>query len=52
MAQVRDILTAITPEQAKTLLPARYTGFIAASHADYGTIEKAGIAVGKIKAKA
>jgi phosphonate transport system substrate-binding protein len=52
MAQVRDILTAITPDQAKTLLPARYTGFVAASHADYDTIEKAGIAVGKIKPKA
>jgi phosphonate transport system substrate-binding protein len=52
MAQVRDILAAITPEQAKTLLPARYTGFIAATHADYATIEKAGIAVGKIKPKA
>jgi phosphonate transport system substrate-binding protein len=51
-AQVRDILTAITPEQAKTLLPPRYTGFIAADHAAYATIEKAGIAVGKIKAKA
>jgi len=51
-AQVREILTAITPEQAKTLLPPRYTGFIAADHAAYATIEKAGIAVGKIKAKA
>jgi phosphonate transport system substrate-binding protein len=52
MMRVRDILTAITPEQAKTLLPPRYTGFVAATHADYATIEKAGIAVGKIKAKA
>jgi phosphonate transport system substrate-binding protein len=49
---VREILSAITPEQAKTLLPPRYTGFIAADHAAYATIEKAGIAVGKIKAKA
>src|SRR5215469_15147475 len=52
MAEVRDILTAITPEEAKALLPARYTGFIAATHADYATIEKSGIAVGKIKPKA
>src|SRR5215467_7690877 len=51
-AQVREILTAITPEQAKALLPARYTGFIASDHGSYATIEKAGIAVGKIKAKA
>jgi len=51
-AQVQKILTAITVEQAKTLLPARYTGFVAANHATYDAIEKAGIAVGKIKPKA
>lgn len=51
-AQVRRILTAITPDQARELLPTRYTGFIAADHAAYATIEKAGIAVGKIKARA
>lgn len=50
--QVQKILTAITVEQAKTLLPARYTGFVAATHASYATIEKAGLAVGKIKPKA
>lgn len=49
--QVQAILTAITPEQAKTLLPNRYTGFVAAEHASYQSIEKAGLAVGKIKAK-
>ncbi len=49
--QVQKILTAITPEQAKTLLPARYTGFVPATHASYDMIEKAGIAVGKIKPK-
>lgn len=52
MAQVRDILAAITPDQAKALLPDRYTGFVAATHADYVMIEKAGIAVGKIKPRA
>jgi phosphonate transport system substrate-binding protein len=52
IARVRDILTAVTPDEAKALLPPRYTGFIAASHADYSTIERAGIAVGKIKPKA
>jgi phosphonate transport system substrate-binding protein len=51
-AQVQKILTDISVEQAKTLLPPRYTGFVAATHASYETIEKAGIAVGKIKAKA
>jgi phosphonate transport system substrate-binding protein len=48
---VASILTAITAEQAKSLLPSRYTGFVAATHASYAPIEKAGIAVGKIKAK-
>lgn len=50
-AQIRSILTSITAEQAKTLLPNRYTGFVAATHASYASIEKAGLAVGKIKAK-
>jgi phosphonate transport system substrate-binding protein len=50
-SQVKAILTAITVDQAKSLLPHRYTGFAAATHASYQSIEKAGIAVGKIKAK-
>ncbi len=50
--QVQKILAAITVEQAKTLLPPRYTGFVPADHASYAMIEKAGIAVGKIKPKA
>ena len=49
--QVRSILTTITPEQAKTLLPRRYTGFVAATHQSYDVIERAGISVGRIKAK-
>ena len=50
-AQVQKILTAITVEQAKTVLPARYTGFVPATHASYDAIEKAGITLGKIKPK-
>ena len=50
-ANVQKILTAITVEQAKTLLPNRYTGFVPSTHANYSSIEKAGIAVGKIKVK-
>ncbi len=50
-AAAQKILAAITVEQAKTLLPPRYTGFVPATHAAYETIEKAGIAVGKIKAR-
>jgi phosphonate transport system substrate-binding protein len=49
--KVQEILTKITVEQAKTLLPNRYTGFVPGSHASYAAIEKAGLAVGKIKAK-
>ena len=49
--RVQKILTSITPEQAKDLLPRHYTGFIASSHDNYASIEKAGIAVGKIKLK-
>jgi phosphonate transport system substrate-binding protein len=50
-SNVAKILTAVTPEQAKLLLPNRYTGFVAATHASYASIEKAGLAVGKIKPK-
>lgn len=52
VAQIQRILLSITPEQAATLLPPRYTGFVSATHASYAMIEKAGIAVGKIRAKA
>jgi phosphonate transport system substrate-binding protein len=51
-AHVQAVLTSITPDQAKTLLPPHYTGFVPATHATYTTIEKAGIAVGKIKPRA
>ena len=50
-AHITAILTAITADQAKALLPRHYTGFISSNHAFYDSIEKAGIAVGKIKAK-
>ena len=52
MAQVQQILTAVTQEQAKTLLPNHYTGFVANTHAGYKSIEDAGIAVGRIKKSA
>jgi phosphonate transport system substrate-binding protein len=48
MSNIQKILTDITVDQAKTLLPAHYTGFVAATHATYEPIVKAGIAVGKI----
>jgi phosphonate transport system substrate-binding protein len=49
IAQIQKVLTSITVEQAKTLLPNHYTGFVAASHADYASIEKAGTTLGKLK---
>ena len=49
--RVQKILTAITPQQAQAILPPRYTGFVAATHKSYAMIEKAGLAVGKIKPK-
>lgn len=48
IGKIQTLLVSITPQQAKTLLPNHYTGFIAATHASYASIEKAGIAVGKI----
>lgn len=48
---VQDAILAITPEQAATLMPKHYTGWVAATHASYKQIEDAGIAVGKIKPK-
>jgi phosphonate transport system substrate-binding protein len=47
--QVQKIVTSISVEQARSLLPPHYTGFVKADHAAYVAIEKAGIAVGKIK---
>ena len=49
--KVQDIVTAITDEQAQTILPKHYTGFIASSHANYKLIEDAGIAVGALKSQ-
>ena len=50
-AHVTAVLTSITPDMARTLLPPHYTGFISSDHAYYDPIEKAGLAVGKIKPK-
>ena len=48
---IQEILVAITPEQAKTMLPNHYTGFVPAGHDSYKMIEDAGILVGRIKKK-
>jgi phosphonate transport system substrate-binding protein len=49
--KVQDIVLAITEEQALTLMPKNYTGWVSATHANYKLIEDAGIAVGRIKPK-
>lgn len=49
IAKVRNAALAITQEQALTLLPKNYTGWVAASHADYKLIEDAGVSVGRLK---
>lgn len=48
---MQTILTAISPEQAASIMPPRYTGFVPATHSTYQTIEDAGIALGRIKAR-
>ena len=47
--KIQDILVAITDTQAKDILPKHYTGFVAASDANYRQIEDAGKAVGALK---
>ena len=47
--RIQQILVEITEGQAKTLLPAHYTGFVPATHESYKMIEDAGILVGRIK---
>lgn len=49
--KIQHLLLAITEEQAKAILPNHYTGFVAATHKDYASIEDAGIAVGRLKKK-
>ena len=49
--RIQKLVVGITEEQAKTLLPNHYTGFVAANHDSYRMIEEAGILVGRIKKK-
>lgn len=51
VAKIRALVTGMTEEQSKAIMPPHYTGWIAADHAAYKTIEDAGIAVGKLKLK-
>lgn len=47
--KIQDAVLAITEDDAKTLMPKNYTGWVANTHAGYKLIEDAGIAVGRIK---
>ena len=47
--RIQDILVAIDADLAKTILPAHYTGFVAATHDSYKIIEQAGVTVGRLK---
>ena len=49
--KLQDAVLAITEEQAKTLMPRHYTGWVKADHASYKLVEDAGIAVGRVKPK-
>lgn len=49
--KVQEAVLAITEDQALTLMPKNYTGWVAASHADYKLIEDAGVSVGRLKPK-
>jgi phosphonate transport system substrate-binding protein len=49
--KVRQTVLAITEEEARAVMPAHYTGWVAAGHDSYRMIQEAGIAVGKIKPK-
>lgn len=50
-ARIQEIVTTLTPEEARAIMPPRYTGWVSADHESYRPIEAAGIAVGRLKAK-
>lgn len=47
--KLQDVLLSITEEQAKSIMPAHYTGWVAANSDSYRLIEDAGVAVGRLK---
>jgi phosphonate transport system substrate-binding protein len=49
IAKIQAALAAITPEEAKAIMPAHYTGWVPATHDSYKLIEDAGVAIGRIK---
>ncbi|MGA8514729.1 MAG: PhnD/SsuA/transferrin family substrate-binding protein, partial [Burkholderiaceae bacterium] len=51
IAKIQDTVLSLTEEDAKTLMPKNYTGWIKATHDSYKLIEDAGVSVGRLKAK-
>jgi phosphonate transport system substrate-binding protein len=49
--KLQEAIVAIDEAQAKTIMPAHYTGWVLATHDSYKLIEQAGLAVGKLKPK-
>jgi len=49
--RIQAVVTAITEDQAKAVMPPHYTGWVPATHDSYRLIEDAGIAVGRLKPK-
>jgi phosphonate transport system substrate-binding protein len=47
--KLKQALVNLPPEQAKTLLPKNYTGFVASNGSNYASIQAAGTSVGKLK---
>lgn len=46
--KLQEALVNLSPDQAKTLLPPNYTGFIASDGSNYAPIQQAGVSVGKL----
>ncbi len=49
MASAQHAVMALTPAQAVEVMPKRYTGWVRATHDSYQLIERAGLALGKLK---
>ncbi|MGD9920653.1 MAG: phosphate/phosphite/phosphonate ABC transporter substrate-binding protein [Pseudorhodoplanes sp.] len=49
LEKIRSSALALTKDQAKSVMPPHYTGWISATHESYKMIEDAGVAVGVIK---
>jgi phosphonate transport system substrate-binding protein len=47
--RLQTALVSITPDQAKTLLPENYTGFVSSDGSNYAPIQASGEAVGKLQ---